>query len=117
MVLRAIGQEYRGDEHAVHSPEELQLLVTQTARAGLLSGPERELVQRAFSFSDQTAGEVMLPRTEIVALPLDSTAQDALHVAQRYRHTRFPVYEETIDNIVGVLSTKDLLAFATALRA
>ena len=77
VVLRAIGQEYRGDEHAVHSPEELQLLVTQTARAGLLSGPERELVQRAFSFSDQNAGEVMLPRTEIVALAIDSTATGA----------------------------------------
>jgi CBS domain containing-hemolysin-like protein len=112
LVLRAIGQEYRGDEQAVHSPEELQLLVTQTARAGLLSGPERELVQRAFTFSDQTAGEVMVPRTEIIALPIDSTVQDALRVAQRYRHTRFPVYEKTIDNVVGVLSTKDLLGLA-----
>jgi magnesium and cobalt exporter, CNNM family len=112
LVLRAIGIEYRGDEHAVHSPEELQLLVTQTARAGLLTGPERELVQRAFSFSDQTAGEVMVPRTEIVALAIDSTVQDALRVAQRHRHTRFPVYEKTIDNIVGVLSTKDLLGVA-----
>jgi CBS domain containing-hemolysin-like protein len=113
VLLGAIGQEYRGDEHAVHSPEELQLLVTQTARAGLLTGPERELVQRAFSFGEQTAGEVMVPRTEIVALAIDSTAEDALRVAQRYRHTRFPVYEATIDNIVGVLSTKDLLGFAT----
>jgi CBS domain containing-hemolysin-like protein len=112
LVLRAIGLEYRGDEHAVHSPEELQLLVSQTARAGLLSGAERELVQRAFSFSDQNAGEVMVPRTEIIGLPLDSTVQDALRVAQRYRHTRFPVYENTIDNIVGVLSTKDLLGIA-----
>jgi len=113
LVLKAIGLEYRGDDHAVHSPEELQLLVTQTARAGLLTGPERELVQRAFTFSDQTAGEVMVPRTEIVALPIDSTVQDALRVAQRYRHTRFPVYEKTIDNIVGILSTKDLLGVAT----
>ncbi len=112
LVLRSIGLEYRGDEHAVHSPEELQLLVTQTARAGLLSGPERELVQRAFTFSDQTAGEVMVPRTEIVALPIDSTVQDALRVAQRHRHTRFPVYEQTIDNVVGILSTKDLLGLA-----
>jgi magnesium and cobalt exporter, CNNM family len=112
LVLRAIGVEYRGDEHAVHSPEELQLLVTQTARAGLLTGAERELVQRAFSFGDQTAGEVMVPRTEIVALPIESTAQDALRVAQRHRHTRFPVYEKTIDNVVGVLSTKDLLGIA-----
>jgi CBS domain containing-hemolysin-like protein len=112
LVLRTIGSEYHGDEHAVHSPEELQLLVSQSARAGLLSAPERELVQRAFSFSDQTAGEVMVPRTEIVALSIDSTVQDALRVAQRHRHTRFPVYEKTIDNIVGILSTKDLLGVA-----
>ena len=58
LVLRSIGLEYHGEEHAVHSPEELQLLVSQSARAGLLSPPERELVQRAFAFSDQTAGEV-----------------------------------------------------------
>jgi len=112
LVLRMMGVEYRGDEHAVHSPEELQLLVTQTARAGLLTGAERELVQRAFAFGDQTAGEVMVPRTEIIALPIEATAQEALRVAQRHRHTRFPVYEKTIDNVVGVLSTKDLLGIA-----
>jgi magnesium and cobalt exporter, CNNM family len=112
LVLKGIGLEYRGEQHAVHSPEELQLLVTQSARAGLLSGPERELVQRAFTFSDQTAGEVMVPRTEIVALSIDSTVQNALRVAQRHRHTRFPVYEKTIDNVVGILSTKDLLSLA-----
>src|SRR6202171_2396168 len=112
LVLRAIGLEYHGEEHAVHSPEELQLLVTQSARAGLMSAPERELIQRAFAFSDQTAGEVMVPRTEIIALPVDSTVQDALRIAQRYRHTRFPVYEKTIDNVVGILSTKDLLSVA-----
>jgi CBS domain containing-hemolysin-like protein len=112
LVLRVMGVEYRGEEHAVHSPEELQLLVTQSARAGLLTAPERELVQRAFAFADQTAGEVMVPRTEIIALPIDSTVQDALRVAQRYRHTRFPVFEKTIDNVVGILSTKDLLSVA-----
>jgi CBS domain containing-hemolysin-like protein len=112
LMLRLIGVEYHGEEHAVHSPEELQLLVTQSARAGLMTAPERELVQRAFAFSDQTAGEVMVPRTEIVALPLDSTVKDALRIAQRHRHTRFPVFEKTIDNVVGILSAKDLLSVA-----
>jgi putative hemolysin len=112
LVLRAIGLEYDGEEHAVHSPEELQMLVTQSARAGLMTPPERELVQRAFAFSDQTAGEVMVPRTEIVALPVDSTVQNAVRVALRHRHSRFPVYEGTIDNVVGILSTKDLLSVA-----
>src|SRR5229473_736233 len=113
VVLRAIGLEYRGEESAVHSPEELQLLVSQAARAGVMTGPEGELVQRALAFPDQTAGEVMVPRTEIIALPVESTVQDALRVAQRHRHTRFPVYEKTIDNVVGILSAKDLLTVAT----
>jgi putative hemolysin len=112
LVLRAIGLEYEGEEHAVHSPEELQMLVTQSARAGLMTPPERELVQRAFAFSDQTAGEVMVPRTELVALPVDSTVQNAVRIALRHRHSRFPVYESTIDNVVGILSTKDLLSVA-----
>jgi CBS domain containing-hemolysin-like protein len=112
LVLRAVGLEYHGEEHAVHSPEELQLLVTQSARAGLLTAPERELVQRAFVFGDLTAGEVMVPRTEIVALSVESTVQDAVRVALRHRHSRFPVYEQTIDNVVGILSTKDLLSVA-----
>src|SRR6266568_3567444 len=112
LVLRLIGLEYHGEEHAVHSPEELQLLVTQSARAGLMTPWERELVQRAFAFSDQTAGEVMVPRTEIVALPAHSRMQEAVRVALRYRHSRFPVFEQTIDNVVGILPTKDLLSVA-----
>src|SRR5204862_219599 len=112
LVLRAVGLEYHGEEHAVHSLEELQLLVSQSARAGLLSPPERELVQRAFAFSDQTAGEVMVPRTEIVALPAHSTVQEAVRVALRYRHSRCPVFDQTIDNVAGILSTKDLLSVA-----
>jgi magnesium and cobalt exporter, CNNM family len=112
LVLRMLGLEFHGEEHAVHSPEELQLLVTQTARAGLLTPSERELVQRAFAFPDQTAAEVMVPRTELVAIPVDASIQDALRTALRHRHSRFPVYEGTIDNVVGVLSTKDLLSVA-----
>ena len=106
VVLRGIGLEYRGEETAVHSPEELQL-----QDVGLV-GQYALLVQRALAFPDQTAGEVMVPRTEIIALPVESRVQDALRVAQRHRHTRFPVYEKTIDNVIGILSTKDLLSVA-----
>jgi CBS domain containing-hemolysin-like protein len=111
LVLRTIGFEYRGEQqHAVHSPEELQLLVASTARAGLMSGAERDLIERAFAFGEQTAAEVMVPRTELVALPAEATVHDAVRLALRYRHSRFPVYEQTIDNVVGILSTKDLLS-------
>ena len=112
VVLRLLRLEFRGDEQAVHSPEELQLLVRSAARAGLMSAPERELVERAFAFPEQTAAEVMVPRTEIVGLPSDASAQDAIRLALRHRYSRFPVYDKTIDNVVGILSTKDLLSVA-----
>jgi CBS domain containing-hemolysin-like protein len=54
----------------------------------------------------------MVPRTEIIGLPVDSTTDQAIRTALRYRHSRFPVYEKTIDNVVGVLSVKDLLGVA-----
>lgn len=111
-VLRLLGREFRADESGVHSPEELQLLVSRTARAGLMTVPERELVQRAFNFGDLTAGEAMVPRTEVVGLSQDASLDAAIQLALRYRHSRFPVYDGTIDNVVGVLSTKDLLAAA-----
>jgi len=113
VVMRLVGLEYRGEQNAVHSPEELQLLVGRSARAGLMTAPERELVERAFAFSDLTAAEVMVPRTEVVGLSVDATGQEAIRLALRYRHSRFPVYEGTIDNVVGVLSTKDLLSVAS----
>src|SRR5262249_17399781 len=117
LVLRSVGLEYRGEEHAVHSPDELLLLVTRSARAGLLTPPERELVQRALTFNDMTAGEVMVPRTELVALAVDASVENAINTALRYRYSRFPVYDKTIDNIVGILSTKDLLGVAARRNA
>jgi CBS domain containing-hemolysin-like protein len=112
LVLRLFGLEFQGEEQAVHSPEELQLLVRSTARAGLMTAPERELVERAFAFPDQTAAELMVPRTEMVALRSDATADEAIRLALRHRYSRFPVYEQTIDNVIGILSTKDLLSVA-----
>lgn len=116
-VLRVLGLEFRGEEHAVHSPEELMLLVSRSARAGLIDPGERELVQRAFAFSDMTSGEVMVPRTEVMALPVDSSVDEAIKLALRYRYSRVPVFDKTIDNVVGILSSKDLLGVAARREA
>jgi putative hemolysin len=112
LVLRFMRLEYRAEEHAVHSPDELRLLVNRTARAGLISASHRELVERAFAFGDLTAAEVMVPRTEVVALAADTPMRDAIRTVLRHRHSRFPVYEGSIDNVVGVLPAKSLLALA-----
>jgi putative hemolysin len=111
-VLRLLGLEYRAEEHAVHSPDELRLLVGRTASAGLISPSHRELVERAFAFGDLTAAEVMVPRTEVVALATDTPMREAIRTVLRTRHSRYPVYETSVDNVVGVLPAKSLLALA-----
>jgi CBS domain containing-hemolysin-like protein len=110
LVLRLMGLEFHAEERSVHSPDELLLLVNSSAKAGLLSQGERELVERAFAFSDLTAAEVMVPRTEIIALDASAKMETAIRTALRHRHSRFPVYEGDMDNVVGVVSAKDLLA-------
>ena len=113
VVLRLLRLEYHAEEHALHSPEELRLLVGRSARAGLLSPVERQLVERAFAFSDLTARDVMVPRTELVAISVDASMQAVIRTLRRYRHSRFPVFEGTIDNVIGVLSAKDMVGLRT----
>jgi putative hemolysin len=110
MVLRGLGLEYRAEDHALHSPQELRLLVRRSG----LDESERQLVDRAFAFGSVTAGELMAPRTEVIALPLSSSVEDAVRVMRRFRHARIPVYENNIDNVVGVVSAKDLVGLPPA---
>jgi CBS domain containing-hemolysin-like protein len=109
LVLRGLGLRLQAEEHAVHSPEELRLLVGQSANAGLLSADERQLVERAFAFGDTTAAEVMVPRTEVVAIDAEGSLHEVIRTVRQHRYARFPVYEGSIDNVIGVLSAKDLV--------
>jgi len=108
VVLRALGLEYHAEEHAVHSPEEMRLLVRRSG----LSAEERQLLDRAFGFAEVSAGEVMVPRTEVIAIPIDAPPEEVVRTVRRHRHTRYPVFEGSIDNVVGVLSAKDLVGLA-----
>lgn len=109
LVLRVFGLQPAGGEQLVHSPEELKLLVGQSARAGLLEPEQQEMLERVFEFSQLTAHQIMVPRTEMVAIPVDITLPDLFDIIEQTRHSRLPVYEETIDNIIGILYVKDLL--------
>jgi CBS domain containing-hemolysin-like protein len=78
---------------------------------GLIDGKSGEMIQGILELSETIAREVMVPRTEIVALSSDSTIKDILDFVSKHGHTRMPVYSENIDNIVGILNVKDLLRF------
>lgn len=109
VILRVLGQEKAGSEEAVHSPEEIRLLVEQSQESGQMQAHDADLIDAVFEFSEKNAREVMTPRTELVALPVEATLSEVLQVVQESGLSRYPVYDESIDNIIGVVLAKDLL--------
>lgn len=108
-LLKAFGQPGAGSEETVHSPEELRLLVEQSQESGALQTSDAELIDAVFEFSEKNAREVMTPRTEIVAVDVDAPLDEVLRVVQDSQFSRYPIYEESVDNIIGLILTKDLL--------
>lgn len=108
-LLKAMGQPGAGSEEAVHSPEELRLLVEQSQEGGALQSSDAEMIDAVFEFSEKNAREVMTPRTEIVAFDVDAPLQEVLRIVEETQFSRYPVFEESIDNIIGLVLTKDLL--------
>ena len=89
--------------------EELRLLVTVGEEEGVLEEEETEMIHSIFEFADTTVREVMIPRIDMVTLESDATVDEAVDVALQGGFSRIPVYEESIDNIIGVLYAKDML--------
>ncbi len=109
LILRALGQKAPGWEEAVHSPDEIRLLVEQSQEGGQMHAHDADLIDAVFEFSEKNAREVMTPRTELVALPVEATLSEVLAIVQESGLSRYPVYDESIDNIIGVVLAKDLL--------
>jgi len=99
-----------GEAGAIHGTDELRLLVEQSEEVGALEPQDADLLEGVFEFTEKTADDVMTPRTELVAIPVESTLEETLHAVEESGFSRLPVYEGTVDNIVGVLLVKDLIA-------
>jgi CBS domain containing-hemolysin-like protein len=109
LVLKPLGLKYQGEHSLVYTEEELKMLVTASTAGGVLEESEEQIINRVFSFTDTTAAQVMVPRTEMSAVPVDISLSELTELAVGDGHTRFPVYEGTLDDIVGVVNTKDLV--------
>jgi CBS domain containing-hemolysin-like protein len=107
--VRLLGFEPASGHAQVHSPEELEMLVHTTREAGLLEESEEQLLRRAFDFGDLQIREVMRPRTEVDAVAVDMPLPELLKLIARLHHSRYPVYQGTLDTVIGVLHAKDLL--------
>jgi CBS domain containing-hemolysin-like protein len=108
-VLRLVRQKPMAEEENVHSADELRILVEQSQEVGALERQDAALIEGVFEFSEKNAREVMTPRTEIDALDIEATLDEAVDLVINTHRSRYPVYEESIDNIVGLMLAKDLI--------
>jgi len=107
-VVTAFGFKAPSGHHLVHSEEELKMLVTASQEAGVLEEREEQMLHRVFGFGDLTAGQVMIPRTEMVALPLSTTLKEIISLIAEQPYSRLPVFRNGPDDVVGILHVKDL---------
>ena len=101
----------REQAHDVMSTEELKILVERGGQQGILEAEEEQMIHAVIELGDQRIHEVMVPRIAMVTLPVTASMEQAIDVVIEQGHSRIPVYEETVDEIVGILYAKDLLPF------
>lgn len=109
-LLRLLGIDPPGEHERLHSPEEIRMLVEQSTEGGSLLTQDARMLEGVFEFSEKTAQEVMTPRTRMEALEVTLSLDEAADEVARLRRSRYPVYTESLDEIVGVVHAKDILA-------
>ncbi|HHV80326.1 TPA: HlyC/CorC family transporter [bacterium] len=109
-ILRLFGLSLVNPEPFVIE-DEIKTLVDLGEEEGVIEEEEKEIIEGVFEFSETLAREVMVPRVDIVALDVNSSFDEAIDTINMSGHSRIPVYDETIDNIVGIIYAKDLLKF------
>ncbi|MDX1415900.1 MAG: hemolysin family protein [Candidatus Promineifilaceae bacterium] len=107
-ILRLMGHKVVDKHTHIHSPEEIEILVSESHEGGLLDDIERQMLRNAFRMRDLTARQVMLHRTKLVAAPESDTVLEILILAMKEGFSRIPIYRETVDDIIGFVHVKDL---------
>jgi CBS domain containing-hemolysin-like protein len=116
-LVRRLGIEPQEELASARSPEELGLLAAISARAGALPTETATLLRRTIRFGEKRAAEAMTPRVDVVGLKTSASVADLIVAARETGHTRFPVYESTLDLVVGVVGVSDALGVAPERRA
>jgi putative hemolysin len=107
-ILRRFGFEPPGAEREVHSEAELRMLVSRSTAEGQIEEGEREMIDKVFVFGDKDVADVMVAKPDVSAVSVDMPAEEALAVVLDSPYTRYPVFRESLDDIVGVLHVRDL---------
>jgi CBS domain containing-hemolysin-like protein len=110
-VGKMLGLKASLDESAVYTEDEIRQLVKISEESGHLNKEERRLINQVFEFSETTVKEAMIPRTEIVAISDECTLEEIARSFRQHAYSRLPVYRGSLDNIAGVIHSKDLMPF------
>ncbi len=109
MLLRLFRVPPAEGHDRVLSSEELELLVAESTQGGLFNAEEQEMINNIFDFSERTVEQVMTPRTKVAAIAHDVSRQELLEFVTTSPHSRFPVYENDRDHVIGILHLKDIV--------
>ena len=108
VIVRLMGIPPAGAQARLFSPQELEFIVEESAEGGLVEPGEQLFIENIFDLRERTVGEVMTPRNTIVGIPVTAGEEDVLQLICEERHSRYPVYDDDLDEIVGVLHAKTL---------
>jgi CBS domain containing-hemolysin-like protein len=114
LLLRVCGVRLPTEAERVHSPEEIMVLVQRSRDVGKVERDEQAMIHGVFELTHTVAREVMTPRPDIVAVPVDIDFEELVATTTHSGHSRLPVYRDNLDNVVGVVLVKDLLPLAAA---
>jgi len=112
-VLKLLNVPLAHDTNLVYSAEEFNILVNASYHQGVLNVTEKNIIQRAFKFANLMAKQVMIPRPDMVCIPVDITEDDLKLLIYENQYTRYPVYENDIDHIIGIVHIKDIFPIIT----
>ena len=115
LIMKLLGQE-RMNLRNFFSRQDLEMLLRQGVSKGVVSAGERKIISRVFRFSNRRVRDVLVPRTEMVCLPVTASVKDARELVARTGFSRIPVYGKNLDDIQGILYAKDLLLKPRSIR-
>ncbi|HHT65631.1 MAG: hemolysin family protein [Caldicoprobacterales bacterium] len=110
--VRLAGGNPDADEEEI-TEEEIRMMIDVGEEKGTIDEIEKQFINNVFDFDDKVAADIMTHRTRVVAIPVDSSLADIVAMLNTEKYTRIPVYDDSIDNIIGILHVKDLLLFLT----
>lgn len=108
-ILSLVGLRMVGEHMVVYSVDEIKQIITESEEGGVIEAPAREMLESIFGLGELVVRQVMIPRTEIEAVEAETPLDELIQLVTQSTHTKFPVYENSLDQVIGILHVKDLL--------